>query len=171
VFDSFLTKCLCLTASWLSACVNYRGKFTLALAVSPDGILLASGAIDGIIAVFEVQVRASTFHLHTKRGRDSRYLGSMIRFVQTNHRFNIHSRFVVLVKLCPQLLFLFDKIHTTQLKHHFSFLVSKKAFSDNGPSYWLMLWYIIPKKRTSSTSKHEISSLFFIFAGFVLLHS
>jgi hypothetical protein len=110
----------------------YRGKFTLALAVSPDGILLASGAIDGIIAVFEVQVSASAFHLHTKRGRDYRYVGSMIRHVLTDDRFNIHSGFVVLVKLCSQLLFLFDKIHTTQLKHHFSFLVSKKAFGDDG---------------------------------------
>ncbi len=77
VFDSFLTKCLCV----------YRGKFTLALAVSPDGILLASGAIDGIIAVFEVQVS----HLHSiyiqKEVGISRYVGSIIRSVQTDHRF------------------------------------------------------------------------------------
>ncbi len=47
--------------------------------MSPDGILLASGAIDGIIAVFEVQVSASPCPLHTKRGRDEsgRYVGAI----------------------------------------------------------------------------------------------
>jgi hypothetical protein len=88
VEDSFLTECLC----------TYRGKYTLTLAVSPDGILLASGDIIGeIIAVFEIQVTASPFHLHTKRGLDSRYVGSMIRPVETDHLcrrgcFLLHSR-------------------------------------------------------------------------------
>ena len=37
--------------------LHLRGKFTLSLAFSPDGKYLASGAIDGIISVFDMETK------------------------------------------------------------------------------------------------------------------
>ena len=45
--------------------LDTKGKFTLSLAYSGDGKYLASGAIDGIIAVFDMQTRKL---LHTLEG-------------------------------------------------------------------------------------------------------
>ena len=51
--------------------LDTRGKFTLSIAYSPDGKYIASGAIDGIINIFEmpsgkvVKVRRET---STKQG-------------------------------------------------------------------------------------------------------
>ena len=43
------------------------GKFTLSLAYSADGKYLASGAIDGIIAVFDMEQRKLLHTLEVKR--------------------------------------------------------------------------------------------------------
>ena len=44
--------------------MNTRGKFTLSLAYSPNGKYLASGAVDGIIVLFDVGLGARKA-LHT----------------------------------------------------------------------------------------------------------
>ena len=43
------------------------GKFTLSLAYSADGKYLASGAIDGIIAVFDMEQRKLLHTLEVKK--------------------------------------------------------------------------------------------------------
>ena len=47
--------------------IHVAGKFTLSLAYSADGKYLASGAIDGIIAVFDMEQRKLLHTLEVKK--------------------------------------------------------------------------------------------------------
>ena len=58
------------------------GKFTLSLAYSADGKYLASGAIDGIIAVFDMEQRKL---LHTLEVKKSKF--TSMKFVIWDHLF------------------------------------------------------------------------------------